>query len=191
MKLYLPIAQVTAVTPLMLKHGTGEDAGLEPATSITFRAEVDPKLLDELREGLADRFFEPVNGKGPRVLSVPEFEGAFGWKTEYEGSNLVLNLEDCDDLDFDDEELVLAGVDAKGITFEPLAKGMVDFKVNAIVRSDDPELRGKLNGILRHTVKAVFSKLTQKPLAEPKKPKDDGAKDQGKLDLKREPATQH
>lgn len=188
MKLSLAIAQVVAVTPLMLKHGSGEDATLVPATSLTFRAEVNPEQLVELREGLADKFFEAVAPKAPRVPSIPEIEGAIGWKTEYEDGTLRLDLSELEDLDFEDEEITIGGVDAKGITFEPMAKGMVDFKVNAIVRSDDAELRGKLNALLRHTVRATFSKLTQKPLAEPKKPSDDAADpNQGKLPMEGDP----
>lgn len=181
MKLYLPIAEVTAVTPLMLKMGTGEDATLEPATSLTLRAEVHPEVLDELREGLSDRFFEKGDGKSPRVPCIPELDGALGWKSEYEAGTLKLDLSDLEDLDFEDEELTIGGVDAKGITFEPLPKGMLDFKVNAIIRSDDVELRGKLNGLLRHTLKATFLKMTQKPLAAPKAPKDDAASRQPAL----------
>lgn len=181
MKLVLAIAEVVAVTNLMLRHGTGEDATLVPAKALTFRAKVQPSQLEELREGLADVFFEKTE-KAPRVPSLPEIDGAIGWKTEYESGTLRLDLSNLDDLDFDDEELVLGGVDAKDITFEPLAAGMVDFKVNAIVKSDDPEMRGKLDALLRHTVSAEFSKLTQKPLAEPKKPKDD-ASGQGTLNI--------
>jgi hypothetical protein len=175
MKLSLPIAQVVAVTPLMLKHGNGEDASLVPATSLTFRGPIEPKQLEELREGLSDRFFEPASGKAPRVPAIPELDGAIGWKTEYEGFTLALDLSELEDLDFEDENLTITGVDAKGISFEPLATGMVDFKINAIVQTDDVELRGKLNALLRHTVRATFSRLTQKPLAEPKKAGDDAA----------------
>ncbi len=175
MKIVLAIAEVVAVTNLMLKHGTGEDATLVPAKALTFRAKVPPVVLEQLREGLTDRFFEPAPEKAPRVPSLPELDGAIGWKTEFESGTLRLDLSNLDDLDFDDEELVLSGVDAKDITFEPLATGMVDFKVNAIVKSDDPEMRGKLDALLRHTVSASFSKLTQKPLAEPKKAKEDAS----------------
>lgn len=182
MKLYLANALVVAVTPLMLKHGSGEDATLVPATALTFSAQVPPKQLDELRAGLSDRFYEPEQPKLPRVLSVPEIDGAIGWKTEYQSGTLKLDLEQLEDLDFDDDELVVSGVNAKGITFEPLATGMVDFKVNGIVTSDDPELRGKLNGLLRHKLPVTFTKLTQMPLAEPKKPKDDASSGQGTLE---------
>lgn len=174
MKLVLSIANVVAVTPLMLKHGTGDEAALEPATALTLRADTPPSILEELREGLADKFFEPAE-KGPRVPCIPELAGALGWKTEFESATLKLDLSNCEDLDFSDEELVIAGTELKGIEFEPLSTGMVGFKCNAIIRSDDPELRGKLNGLLRHTVSATFTKLTQKPLAEPKKAKDDAS----------------
>jgi hypothetical protein len=174
MKLVLAIAQVAAVTNLMLKHGSGEEATLVPGKCLSFRAQIEPHALDELREGLADIFFEKTE-KGPRVPSIPELDGAIGWKTEYESGTLKLDLSDLDDLDFEDEELVLTGVNAKAITFTPLATGMVDFTVNAIVELDDPELRGKLDAILRHTVKATFLKLTQKPLAAPKTAGDDAA----------------
>jgi hypothetical protein len=190
MKLYLASANVVAVTNLMLSHGTGEDKTLVPAKALSFRAEIDPKLLDELREGLADLFFEPSNGKGPRVPSIPEIDGAIGWKTEYEGGTLKLDLGQLDDLDFDDEELVCTGVDTKAISFEPLATGRAIFKCNAIVTSDDPEMRGKLDALLRHDLPVTFTKLTQKPLAAPKKAGDDAAESrQGALiDA---PATQH
>lgn len=180
MKLQLPLADVSAVTNLMLKHGSGEDATQVPAKAITFRAEVAPEILDQLREGLADVFFEAVAAKAPRVPSIPEL-GAQVWKTEYERGTLALDLSDLDDLDFEDLHLTLSGVDVKDITFEPLATGMVAFKANAVVETDDSETRGKLDAILRHTVKATFTKLTQKPLAEPKKAKDDAADGQGTL----------
>jgi hypothetical protein len=183
MKLYLPIAKVVAVTNLMLNHGSGEEATLVPAKSITFRAEVEPKLLEEFRAGLADRFFDPVASKEPRVPAIPELEGPIGWKTEYESGTLRLDLRDLDDLDFEDEELLLHGVNAKGITFEPLATGMVDLKVNAIVETDDAELRGKVDALLKHTLKATFSKLTQKPLMEPEGPQDGANPNQGQLPI--------
>jgi hypothetical protein len=153
MKLVLAIAQVAAVTNLMLKHGSGEDATLVPGKCLSFRAQI----------------------KAPRVPSIPELDGAIGWKTEYESGTLKLDLSELNDLDFEDDELVLTGVNAKAITFTPLATGMVDLTVNAIVELDDPELRGKLDAILRHTVKATFLKLTQKPLAAPKTAGDDAA----------------
>lgn len=183
MKIVLPIATVAAVTPLMLKHGSGEEATLVPAKSITFKAEVQPVTLNELREGLDERFFEAASEKGPRVPALPELDGAIGWRTEYEGGTLRLDLSQLEDLDFDDEELVLAGVEVNSITFEPLATGMVAWRMNAIVTSDDPEVRGKIDGLLRHTVSAEFTKLTQRPLAEPKKPKDDMANKQGELEM--------
>lgn len=184
MKLALPLAQVVAVTNLMLRHGSGDEATLVPAKALTFRAEVHPEILDQLREGLTDKFFDAAVGKAPRVPSIPEIE-TLAWKTEYESGTLALDLTELDDLDFEDEHMTLSGVDAKDITFEPLATGMVAFKVNAIVTTDDAEERGKLDGLLRHTVRATFSKLTQKPLAEPKKPGDDSA--QG--DLLKQPET--
>lgn len=188
MKLTIEVAMVAAVTPLMLKHGSGEDATLVPASSLTLKGEVAPKQLEELREGLSDIFFEK-NEKGPRVPSLPEL-GAQSWQTEFEDGTLKLDLEDLEDLDFEDEELAMSGVELKSIAFEPLKTGRVDFSCNAIVRTDDAELRGKLNALLRHKVGVSFSKLTQKPLAAPKKPSDDAASaNQG--NLLPAPATQH
>lgn len=188
MKLTLIVAHVAAVTNLMLKNGSGEEATLVPAKALTLRAEVEPKMLDELRANLADRFFDQPTEKGaPRVPSIPELDGPIGWKTEYEGATLALDLSELQDLDFEDEHLTLTGVNAKDITFQPLPTGMVDFKVNAIVETDEPEMRGKLDALLKHTVRATFSKLTQKPLIEPEKPGDDAASKQTKLGL--EPPT--
>jgi hypothetical protein len=181
MKLYLPIANVTAVTNLMLKHGSGEGATQVPAKALTFRAEVAPEIIEQFRAGLTDRFFDQAADKAPRVPSIPELDGPIGWRTEYEHGTLKLDLSDLDDLDFEDKHLTLGGVNAKDITFEPLATGMVALKVNAIVETDDAELRGKLDGILRHAVKATFSKLTQKPLAEPEGPQKDA--NQGELPI--------
>lgn len=172
MKLVFPAAFISAVTNLMLKHGSGDGATLVPATALKLKGQVDPKMLNELREGLRDKFFDDNK---PAVPTIPEL-AALGWKTEYEGGTLALGLGDTEDLDFDDESLVLMGVDAKDIIFEPLATGMCDLEVNAIVQADT-ETRGKLTSLARHTVKATFSKLTQKPLAEPKKPSDDAADD--------------
>lgn len=179
MKLAIEIALVAAVTPLMLKHGSGEDASLVPATSLSLKGEISPKQLEELREGLADLFFEPSE-KGPRVPSMPEL-GAQTWKTEYQDGTLKLDLEDLDDLDFEDEEIAISGVELKAISFEPLTTGKVDFSCNAIVRDTDADLRGKLNALLRHKVGVSFSKLTQKPLAAPKKPADDSSAHQAPL----------
>jgi len=182
MKLAMPLAYVGAVTNLMLNHGSGEDAELVPAKALQLRAEVSPEILDQLREGLADKFFEAAVPKAPRVPSIPELE-VMNWKTEYERGTLAINLADTDGLAFDDEDITLTGVTVKSITFEPLATGMVDFKVSAIVETDE-ETGGKLAALLKHTVKATFSKLTQKPLAAPDKPKDDAADaNQGKLDI--------
>lgn len=180
MKLVLPIATVTAVPNLMLKMGTGEDASLVPGTCLCLRAEVTPEILDQLREGMSDDFFEKAGGKSPRVPRNPEL-GAQIWKTEYEGGTLALDLSELEDLDFEAEVLTFGDVDAKAIGFEPLAKGMVEFSVNAIIKTDH-EGRGQLAALLRHKFKVTFSKLTQKPLAEPKKPSDDAANpNQGKL----------
>lgn len=172
MKLVLPLAYIGAVTNLMLSHGTGEDATLVPATAVKLEADVDPKILDELREGLRNTFFDDNK---PAVPKIPELE-AMAWKTEYEGGTLSFDISDTEDLDFeaDDDRLVYLGVDVKAITFEPLATGLVAFKCNAIVRSDEAG-RGRLAALLKHNVKATFSKLSQKPLAEPKKPSDDAA----------------
>lgn len=183
MKLHLPIANVVAVTNLMLKHGSGDDATLVPAKALTFRAEVAPEILEQFRAGLTDRFFDKAKDKEPRVPSIPELDGALGWGVEYESGTLRLDLSDLDDLDFEDEELALGGVNAKDITFEPLRTGMVALKVNAIVETDDAELRGKLDALLRHTVKATFSKLTQKPLMEPEKPQDGPNPNQAELPI--------
>jgi hypothetical protein len=190
MKLLLAIANITAVTPLMLKMGTGDDATQVPATSITFRGEVEPTLLDELRPGLSDFFFSKQSDNSPRVPLLPELVGALGWKTEYESGLLALDLSALEDLDFDDENLAIPGVEVKGITFEPQANGMCDFKMNAIVKSE-PKLRGKLNGLLRHTLRATFSKLTQKPLIEAPKPSDDAASAQTQLGLEPPKVEQH
>lgn len=184
MKLILPIANIVAVTNLMLKHGSGAEATLVPATAVSFKGEVDPKMLDQLREGLSDIFFEKATTKAPRVPSIPELY-AMSWKTEYEGGTFTLDLNELDDLDFElDEtgELQFAGVDVKALTFEPLAKGLVLFTGNAIVPTDK-DGRGQLAALVRHTVKATFSKLTQKALAEPEGPQKDANPDQGKLPI--------
>lgn len=181
MKLAIPNASIRAVTNLMLSMGTGEDAQQVPATAVQIKGDVEPKALEQLRAGLADKFFEPAAG-GPRVPCIPEL-AALTWKTEYEGGTLVLDISELDDLDFDaGDELRFTNVDAKDIVFEPLANGMVSFKVNAIVRTDQ-DGRGRLAALLKHNVAATFSKLTQQPLAEPEGPQDDANPDQGKLDI--------
>lgn len=180
MKLSFPICYITAVTNLMLKEGSGDDATHRPAKAITFRAEVSPSQLDELRDGLSNVFFEPAHDKAPRVPAIPEL-GVQHWKTEYEHGTLALDLSKLEDLDFEDEHLTLGGANVKDLEFEPLSTGMVSIKGNAVVETDDAELRGKLDGLLKHTVRATFSKLTQKPLAEPEGPQDDA--NQGRLPI--------
>jgi hypothetical protein len=181
MKLTLIVANIAAVTPLMLKKGSGDAATQVPAKALTIKAEVAPELLNELRDGLADKFFEPPTKDAPRVPCIPEIEGAIAWKTEYESGTLALDLSQLEDLDFEDKHLTLHGVSAKDIAFEPLPSGMVAFKVNAVFETDDAELRGKLDGLLRHVVRATFSKLTQKPLIKPEGPQDDAASRQQEL----------
>lgn len=177
MKLELPIAYVAAVTNLMLSEGDD----LVPAQALKLEAEVEPALLEELREGLTARFFEQPGEGAQAIPSVPEL-AALGWKTEYEKGTLTLDLSETEGLAFEDEKLKFTGVDVKAIEFEPLATGMLSFKANAIVRANE-EARGKLTALLKHDVRATFTKLTQKPLAEPKKPKDDMANSQGQLEM--------
>lgn len=180
MKLVLPIASVTAVPNLMLRQGSGEDSILVPATCLCLRAEVTPEILDQLREGMADDFFEKGVGKAPRVPRNPEL-GMQTWKTEYQGGAAALDLSELEDLDFEAEVLTFTDVDAKAICWENLTKGVVDLQMNAIIKTDH-EGRGQLAALLKHKFKVTFSKLTQKPLAEPKKPSDDAANpNQGKL----------
>lgn len=171
MKLALPIAYIRAVTNLMLNEGEDQ----VPAIALSIESEVLPAILDELREGLFGKFFDVVSDKAPAVPSIPELS-ALSWKTEYERGTLKLDLEETEGLAFQDELLEHGGVDVKAITFEPLPTGMLQFKCTAIVRADE-EGRGKLTALLKHNVKATFTKLTQKPLAEPKRPKDDAAED--------------
>lgn len=183
MKLYFPAAYIPAVTNLMLKMGTGEDASLVPAMALSITAEVNPKMLDQLREGLSDVFFEPASEKAPtapRVPSLPEL-AALQWKTEYE-CTLVLDISELNDLDFEAERLTFTGVEAKAISFEPLATGGVAMKLQVNVRADQ-EGRGQLSALLKHEVRVTLSKLSQKPLIEPDKPKDDAAKNQGRLPI--------
>jgi hypothetical protein len=178
MKLILPLAYIPAVPNLMLNEGDD----LVPAICVKFEAEVAPEILDELRPGMAAVFFErPAGDKAPAIPKMPEL-AALGWRTEYEHGRLEIDLSDTDGLAFGDAELACSGVDVKAIEFEPLATGLVAFKANAIIRGDE-ELRGKITALLKHTVRATFSKLTQKPLAEPEKPKDDAAQRQEPLAL--------
>lgn len=175
MKLVLPVAYVAAVTNLMLN--VGED--LVPATALKLEAEVDPRFLEELRIGLFGKFFDEPAKEAPAVPSIPEL-ATLVWKTEYEKGTLTLFLGDTQGLAFEDPELRHPGVDVKAIEFEPLATGRLSFRATAIIRADE-EGRGKLSALLKHEVRATFSKLTQKPLLEPKKPADDA---QVPLDLK-------
>lgn len=172
MKIVLAVAYVSAVTNLMLSHG--ED--LVPAIALKLQAEVDPALLEELRAGLTEKFFEPAVGDAPRVPCIPEL-AALTWKTEYEKGAILLDLSETDGLAFEEDELKFTSVDTKAITFEPLAKGRLAFECNVIIRADE-DGRGKLTALLKHNVKATITKLTQKPLAEPKKPADDAASKQ-------------
>lgn len=190
MKIVLAVAYVSAVTNLMLSHG--ED--LVPAIALKLQAEVEPKLLEELRAGLTEKFFEAAVGDAPRVPCIPEL-AALTWKTEYEKGTLTLGLTETEGLAFKEEELRFTGVDTKAISFEPLATGRLAFECNAIIRADE-DGRGKLTALLKHNVKATFSKLTQKPLAEPKKPADDAASTQQVLPeihplIPNAPETQH
>lgn len=178
MKLVFPLAYVAAVTNLMLAEGEDQ----VPAQALKIEAEVAPELLNQLRDGLADVFFErPAGDKAPAIPRVPEL-AALSWRTEYEKGRLELDLEDTEGLAFTDQQLAFQGVDVKAIEFEPLATGMVAIKANAIIRGDE-EQRGKVTALLKHTVKATFTKLTQKPLAEPEKPQDDAASRQEPLAL--------
>lgn len=173
MKLALPDAYVPAVTNLMLNEGDD----LVPASCIKLEAELDPKALEELRPGLRDKFFE--QGTKPAIPSIPEL-AALSWKTEYEKGDLVLDLSETDGLDFKDTELRYAGVDVKAIEFEPLATGLVAFKANAIIRTDEKG-RGKLTALVKHNVKATFSKLTQKVIEEEIQETEDD--NQGELEI--------
>lgn len=177
MKLVFPLAYVAAITNLMLSEGDD----LVPAQAVKLEAEVHPDLLNELREGLPDVFFDkPAGDKAPAVPRLPEL-AALTWRTEYEQGRIELDLSDTEGLAFEDREIACQGVDVKAIEFEPLATGMVSIKANAILRGDE-EQRGKITALLKHTVRATFSKLTQKPLAEPKRAKDDAANaNQGEL----------
>lgn len=180
MKLLLVSATVTAVTNLMLKHGSGEDARLVPATSLSLKAEVPPALLDELREGLANVFFEKqaAGSSAPRVPCLPELD-TLSWKTEYQEAVLTVDVEAiADELDFEVPEsgkLRFGDTEVKSITFAPSPKGAVDFTCNVIVRGD-AEDRGRLTALQRHKAGITLEQLSQKPLAQPKKPADDAAK---------------
>jgi hypothetical protein len=178
MKLVFPLAYVKAVTNLMLSEGDDQ----VPAQSLTIEAEVVPSTIDELRDKLSEVFFDMVAGdKAPAVPRLPEL-AALCWRTEYENGRLELDLTDTEGLAFSDQRLEFQGVDVKAIEFEPLATGMVAIKANAIIRGDEDQ-RGKLTALLKHTVMATFSKLTQKPLMEPEQPKDDAAQRQEPLAL--------
>lgn len=179
MKLNLPNAYIKAVTNLMLKMGTGDAATLVPATAISMEDEVAPGILEELREGLRGKFFDME--QRPPVPSIPEL-AALTWRTEYEGGVLVFDLEGCEDLDFEvkGDTLEMKGVDVKSITFEPTATGRVAWHCTAIVRSDQKE-RGYLTALVKHNVKATFTKLTQKPL-EPPEPQPDNPQRQLEVD---------
>lgn len=182
MKLTFPLAYIGAVTNLMLTEGDDQ----VPAQAIKIEAEVVPALLDQLREGLADVFFEqPAGEKAPAIRKIPEI-GSIAWKTEYERGRLELDLSETEGLAFTDERLEFQGVDMDVKSIElsapDLAEGIVAITLNAIVKGDE-EQRGKVTALLKHTVKATFSKLTQKALAEPKTAGDDAASAQESLAL--------
>lgn len=165
MKLEFAAAYIGAVTNLMLKHGSGDNAQLVPATAVKIESEILPVQLEELRAGLRDKFFEP--GSEPGIPSLPEL-GALIWKTEYAGGTIAFGLDELKDLDFEvkDGALLFHGANLKDIEFEPLAKGTAAFNANVIIKTDGVG-RGQLAALLKHKVKATFTLASQQPLDAP------------------------
>jgi hypothetical protein len=144
-KIVIAKASVTAVTPIMEKHGKGKEAELVPGVAVTLAGQVPPELLNEFNARLLPALFEKD------IPTLPEV-GEIAWIPQYENAAFTIH------------GLKFSSADVKKIIFAALPGYLLDFKCTVKVTNPGDELSGKLNGLLRHEVKVRLEKMTQKVL---------------------------
>jgi hypothetical protein len=151
-------ALVTATTPIAENHGQEE---IVHGISMRFECQVPPRALQQLSRKLPKMFFAEDD-----IPTEPNL-GEAKWRLEYENAHVFVNGQE------------FHGVDVKKITVEARAGFLVDLGFSLKIMCDD-EARGKLTGLLKHEVKVVIEKATQKRIEDPAEDGEDGTKGNGK-----------